>query len=59
MHNHNHSVCTALAGEHECGKVNPLIQKTYQNILIYARKSDFLHEVMEQIKHTIKYIAAN
>jgi len=43
-HNHNHDVCLALAGEceHDCSKVNPLTQNAWQNILIYARKSDFL-----------------
>jgi len=33
--------------------------KKSQNILIFARKSDFLHDVMEAIKETILYLSAN
>ena len=59
MHNHNHSICTHLAGEHTIGTADSLSLKKSQNILIFARKSDFLHDVMEAIKETILYLSAN
>jgi hypothetical protein len=46
---HNHSLCTVLAGELD-GYTSPQPGKPYQNILIYARKSDFVAEMMQQIQ---------
>jgi len=63
---HNHGVCLKLAGENKdtpsvlksCSDTKGMPNRLGSNILIYARKSDYMDDILSALLETIHYIAA-